>query len=112
MVHYGIVNFNIGGEKSAKAQAVLLRELSKKGVITLKRNSLEEIFEADRKKSTGMTDNFVLHNDQETEIFREIMHLPELRQDWIRWRTTTRLGKRNEFRKWLEKRGAYHECQA
>ena len=109
MRHYGIVNFDKGGEDAAKAQDILLKALKKSGIIKLSAKRIKEIYETDRVQLTGFTCNFVLDDDKETEEFRRIMRSPELKKDWIRWRTTTRLGKENEFRKWLEKRGVYED---
>lgn len=109
MRHYGIVNFDKGGEDAAKAQDILLKALNKSGIIEITAKRLKEIYERDRLQLTGFICNFVLHNDKETDEFRKIMRSPELKQDWIRWRTAARLGKNNEFRKWLEKRGVYED---
>lgn len=109
MTRYGIVNIKSGGEPGALAQDFLLKELAKSKVIRMTKSKIRDVYETDRKQFSWMTCNFVLHNDKETDEFKRIMRSPELKKDYIRWRTTTRLGKENEFRKWLEKRGVYED---
>lgn len=111
MTHYGIVHLNNCGEECAKAQDFMLKGLCESGIITLTKSRLRDIYKNEQKSTTASTCHFVLHDEKETEDFRKVMRSPELKKDWIRWRTTTRLGQENEFRRWLEKRGVYKDVE-
>ncbi len=112
MKSYGFVYIEKGGILGARIQRALYMDLKKAKIIKISKAEIETDYEAISKSScAGFVINIVFQNESERDVFRKIMRSREFKMTKIpiKWRTTSYLGKNNEFRKWLEKKGNYED---
>lgn len=111
MKSYGFVRIEKGGILGARILRALYMDLKKAKIVKISKAEIEADYEANSKSYSGFDINIVFQNEAERDTFRKIMRSREFKMTKIpiKWRTTSYLGKNNEFRKWLEKKGNYED---
>lgn len=107
MIYYGIIHFNVGGVAGARAQRFVIEQFKKAGITKITNKEIRAAYKEDCESLGGCIHRYVLYDDNQRKAFDKTMRSPELKLFPIKWRITTHLGKNNDFRKWLEEKGAY-----
>lgn len=98
---YGKVIFSEGGIHGADLQRKLVERLTQHNVISVPEEKIQKWYDHDRMDPCGCVHSYVLHDEEEADIFRTVMESEEMRDDSVKW-MITRFNHDRGFRKWVK----------